>query len=37
LIASPEGQMALARTLNKAGALKPLVGGIAQADRKKAQ
>jgi hypothetical protein len=35
LIASPEGQMIMARTLNKANGLKPLIGGIAQLDRKK--
>jgi hypothetical protein len=35
LIASPEGQMAAARLLNKASALKPLVGTAAQFTRKK--
>lgn len=35
LIASPEGQMIMARTLNKANALRPLVGSVLQADRKK--
>ena len=35
LIASPEGQMGIARTLNKANGLKPLVGTLLQADRKK--
>jgi hypothetical protein len=37
LIASPEGQMALARTLNKANGLRPLVGGALQLDRKKGE
>jgi hypothetical protein len=35
LAASPEGQMILARTLNKARALKPAVGAAAQFGRKK--
>jgi hypothetical protein len=35
LIASPEGQMALARTLNKARGLTPLVGAALQFDRKR--
>jgi hypothetical protein len=35
LIASPEGQMLVARSLNKAGSLKPAVGGLLQANRKK--
>ena len=37
LIASPEGQMTLARTLNKANGLRPLVGGALQLDRKKGE
>jgi hypothetical protein len=37
LIASPEGQMVLARTLNKANGLRPLVGGALQLDRKKGE
>ena len=37
LIASPEGQMLIARSLNKAGALKPLVGAALQADRNKGE
>ena len=36
LIASPEGQMLLARILNKAGALKPAVGTAAQFSGRKA-
>lgn len=35
LVASPEGQMALARTLYKSGSLRPLVAGALQADRKR--
>jgi hypothetical protein len=35
LISSPEGQMAVARTLNMASGLKPLVGTAAQLTRKK--
>ena len=35
LISSPEGQMALARTLNTAKGLKPLIGTAAQFTRKK--
>ena len=35
LIASPEGQIALARTLYKANGLRPLVGGALQATRNK--
>jgi len=35
LIASPEGQMILARTLNKANSLRPLAGGLLQLDRNK--
>jgi hypothetical protein len=35
LIASPEGQMLAARSLNKAGSLRPIVGAALQADRKK--
>ena len=37
LIASPEGQMVLARTLNKANGLRPLVGSALQLDRKKGE
>jgi hypothetical protein len=37
LISSPEGQMVLARTLNKANGLRPLVGGALQLDRKKGE
>lgn len=37
LIASPEGQMILARSLNHAGTLRPVVGAALQADRKKEQ
>jgi hypothetical protein len=37
LIASPEGQMALARTLYKMNGLRPLVGGALQLDRKKGE
>ena len=37
LIASPEGQMTLARTLNKANGLRPLVGGALQLDRRKGE
>ena len=37
LIASPEGQMTLARALNKANGLRPLVGGALQLDRKKGE
>jgi hypothetical protein len=35
LIASPEGQMLVARSLNKAGSLKPAVGALLQGNRKK--
>ena len=35
LIASPEGQMIAARALNKAGALRPVVGGAAQVIKRK--
>lgn len=35
LMASPEGQMMLARSMNKAGAMRPAVGLAAQFDRKK--
>lgn len=35
LIASPEGQMIAARTMNKAGSLRPVVGSLLQADRDK--
>ncbi len=35
LIASPEGQMAVARSLNAVRGLSPVVGGALQADRKK--
>lgn len=37
LIASPEGEMAVARLLNKSSSLKPLVGAGAQLTRKKAK
>ncbi len=37
LISSPEAQMVLARTLNKANGLRPLVGGALQLDRKKGE
>jgi hypothetical protein len=37
LIASPEAQMIAARSLNKVGGLRPLVGASAQLDRKKAK
>jgi len=33
LLASPEGQMALARTFNRAGTLRPAVGGLLAASR----
>jgi hypothetical protein len=37
LATSPEGQMILARSMNKAGSLRPAVGGLLQANRKRGQ